>query len=494
MRPLAFQGILATNCYEQLKALLERHSAFLAAHGMPNAAVFLAEPVHDERSGRIDWYGEGTGKACKLSSLTGIEQQGVHTKLEKCSTALQCLIKARSRQPSESSGILIDPGLALLKLALQHPSATEDLYVLDGRPILINWGFHPGAEGATPEDIMRLGAPTQGPVHMQEAASKNFSLPPSKFLPGEKSATYKQAPRGPKYAYWLLPLLLFLLLLWLLLAALGLCPSPLPVACFRQEFPALKTEVLRQEALGEEYAHLLDNLQGRAALCQPAHNEEPTSELKPVLPLDPTPVEEKKPQVKAPQKEPTNKESTEDTPFFGEAPNVATPPIQKEPVRRKEQSPQEHNIEKKELPHPPVASKEPEKPVQRPQPRKNEDMKIPKDAAQKKDLSFLEGCWRSETGLFNNHGVPITGEYCFDKHGRGRRFIHEEGGRTCSGTASAQFNGNQLAIDAAPAACSGGTTYVPQAVACSGSENSTQCRGHELGGNRNNWDARFKRK
>ena len=55
-----------------------------------------------------------------------------------------------------------------------------------------------------------------------------------------------------------------------------------------------------------------------------------------------------------------------------------------------------------------------------PAPRKGEDLKIPEDAARRNDLSFLKGCWVSETGLHNNHGVPIVGEYCFNGKGGGR--------------------------------------------------------------------------
>lgn len=135
------------------------------------------------------------------------------------------------------------------------------------------------------------------------------------------------------------------------------------------------------------------------------------------------------------------------------------------------------------------------KPAAKPKPQKNEDLKIPQDAAQKKDLSFLEGCWVSETGLFSHpSGEPITAEYCFDKKGKGRRFVRERNGQVCSGTARAQFQGSRLEFDAPIAKCPRGGQYVPQDVKCSGSETSTQCHGNERGGKRLKWDARFKRK
>ena len=126
---------------------------------------------------------------------------------------------------------------------------------------------------------------------------------------------------------------------------------------------------------------------------------------------------------------------------------------------------------------PPVAAKEPEKPVK------------------KNDLTFLEGCWTSETGLYSHpSNEPIIAEYCFDKNGKGRRFVRERNGQVCSGSASARFQGNRLLFDSDPARCPRGGTYVPQKVECTGSESSTQCKGNELGGARHKWDARFRRK
>ena len=89
---------------------------------------------------------------------------------------------------------------------------------------------------------------------------------------------------------------------------------------------------------------------------------------------------------------------------------------------------------------------------------------------------------------------PIIAEYCFDKNGKGRRFVRERNGLVCSGSASARFQGNRLLFDSDPARCPRGGTYVPQKVECTGSESSTQCKGNELGGARHKWDARFRRK
>ena len=46
--------------------------------------------------------------------------------------------------------------------------------------------------------------------------------------------------------------------------------------------------------------------------------------------------------------------------------------------------------------------------------------------------------------------------------------------------------------DKAP--CPRGSHYVPQQVECTGNDTSTNCKGRELGGKSNKWDARFYRK
>ena len=150
----------------------------------------------------------------------------------------------------------------------------------------------------------------------------------------------------------------------------------------------------------------------------------------------------------------------------------------------------EPKVERKPEPKHEVKPKPEPKPVPRPRSR----MEIPKDAAKKNDLTFLEGCWRSRTDLFNTRGEPIEGEYCFNKKGQGRRFVYERNGQRCSGAARARFNGNQLVIEAPEAACPRGGVYVPQSVNCTGTGASTECRGREHSRRSNTWKATFTRK
>ena len=72
--------------------------------------------------------------------------------------------------------------------------------------------------------------------------------------------------------------------------------------------------------------------------------------------------------------------------------------------------------------------------------------------------------------------------------------MRERNGQVCSGPASARFQGNRLNFDSGQAKCPRGGIYVPQKVECTGSENTTQCKGREQGAGNNKWDARFRRK
>ena len=157
MRALTYQSVAAVDRYALIASFLSRHRDIFQKYGVTAPLSFLAEPVIDERSGLIDWYAEGTGPAKKLTDMTEAEQKPLKAQLHAFADALSaCLTEdtqKKDRAPSE-----------LTRLALNHPSSTDDLFAVDGRPVLINWGFAPSALGQAPEDIMRMG---QGAVRFR---------------------------------------------------------------------------------------------------------------------------------------------------------------------------------------------------------------------------------------------------------------------------------------------------------------------------------------
>ncbi len=450
MRPLIFQGVGAAYCHDQLQAFLAQHRDFLVERGMDDPEAFLAEPVHDP-GGLTDWYMPGDTEPAPLASLPPEEQDAVRQKLACYARALGELLENASRPGQQES-----MAAGLLREALHCPTS-DDIYVCDGKPVLINWGFAAGEQGSVPEDIMRHAEhpepPVKTPLPVQEpetppagpgsAGLREAGPPP----PGETSAPLSAAapipekaalPAGPAVSLpiagclpWLLPAFLALLLLWLLLAIAGLFPSPLPSGCFRQT-ASLENETLRGRQQQDTEARLLGSLAERAALCRPA-----------------APLKKAEPEREA------------------------------------------------VMPDMPAPAPEPPREEPRPVPviPKGHDIEIPQDAARDKDLSFLEGCWES-TGLVNSRtNEPVIWEYCFNKKGVGTRKGKERSGRTCSGSARASFRGDRLAIRTPRAPCSDGNAYAPQNIECQGKGSSTQCRGVERSSRESTtWKTRFRRR
>ncbi len=458
LRPLACQGIFATDCYHQVCALLQDLG--------PNYVALLAEPVHsDGVAGQesIDWYAHATHGDTSiepklLSSLSPEEKapvlqtlhnlaQGIHAKAEG-------LVQSAQAQQALSGEIL--------KLALQYPHE-DAIWVIGNQPIVTQWGFAPGTVGAQPEDLARVAAvipvPPTPPVITPVAA-----VAPSAAV----------APTGGRGCLaWLLPLLLLFLLLMLLLAALGLLPFalPWPTACMPEDkIPlALEEEQKKEHVLLSELDALRLQLREKAALCIPPKSEAPKLQIpKQEAYVEEPPVQEPVIEKPAPVEPPL------DEPFLGMTP-VEEP---------KKEEPKKAEPPKKQEP-----KKEPPK-----KPKKNDPLEIPKD---KNDMAFLEGCWVSETGLVNMRTrEPVVAEYCFDKSGKGKRLVREKNGTICTGNVTANFTGNgALVMETGDAFCPGGGKYAPQKVDCTGSENSTTCNGQELGmGRKVNWDADFRRK
>lgn len=417
MRALASQGIFVTDCHAQV-------SSIIAQHLSPAHAALIAEPQHDPGQQRIDWYAAVNGTATPVADLPAEEAEQLKARAGELARDILHLSEQWGKDAQSREALAGQ----MLTLVLQHPNE-GDLWSVDGQPVLVNWGFAPGAVGAMPQDLSRLGG----------------AIPPPPPPPVAPVAAAAPAAAGSGCLGWLLPLLLALLLLWLLLAALGLLPSPLPSSCLKPAAdPRLDQATQAAEKQRSELEELLRQLREKALLCKPPQPK-------------PEPRPEPEPEVVTPQLVPDK-------------------PI--EPA-----------------PEPKPAPKPKPEPKPEPKPKPQDDLNIPADAAKKNDLSFLEGCWQSNTGLFSHpSNTPIIAEYCFDKKGQGRRFVREKNGQVCSGPATARFEGDRLVWRAGSAPCPKGNQYVPQQIQCTGNDTSTRCQGVEQSKNRLRWKADFKRK
>jgi hypothetical protein len=111
---------------------------------------------------------------------------------------------------------------------------------------------------------------------------------------------------------------------------------------------------------------------------------------------------------------------------------------------------------------------------------------IPEGAAERGDLSFMEGCWVSSSEDVHNDAtkLPITIKYCFEKNGRAKVSLDEQNGagsytQTCSSEAQAAFDGGGLVIaEDFGQVCPDGRSYRKSVITCkekSASDKSVVC-------------------
>ena len=433
MRPLAFEGILATDCYAQLHDFLVQNDSFLKKHGMPDAAVFLAEPMCDAASGQIDWYTTATGTPTPIASLPPKEQTALRAKTARYLAVLKALTESAAGKNNKMAA-------ALLALALRHPSE-QDIYAFGSTPVLINWGF--GSSSSTSSESIMLLVDKEQPKPADPAPNE-----PSEPAAPAAAPVYA-APVEPQIITtstsvawtgclaWLLPFILFFILLWLLLSMLGILPSPpLPSPGIIHD-AGMKQELARSRNLQEQAIKTYANLQTRHLQCLSAQDGQDDSALQP--------------KASAPQNAPAQPGNA------AQKPQASAP--HKAPVQ-------------------PGAA-----------------MQIPEDAAKNKDLSFLDGCWHSAELRDKATGESVEVEYCFLGKGVGRRRIIKKSGETCSGEVYAEFSNSGLTMVTGEARCPSGTPYVGQAILCKGNGASTHCLGMEFSDDSSSlWDAAFTRK
>ena len=110
-----------------------------------------------------------------------------------------------------------------------------------------------------------------------------------------------------------------------------------------------------------------------------------------------------------------------------------------------------------------------------------EALKIPPPGSNSQGLGFLQGEWKSKSGLYDRAtGKPLTQTYSFDKQGKGTVTIYRADSSQCKGEARAQMtaNGGVRIQDTGPVVCPDGTTYAPSVTQCErGKTGEATCTG-----------------
>ncbi len=159
----SFAGMRETGGFGQpLHALYPQIRAVLASELGSEAAALLAEPVVDRVNDRIDWYTEGDPDhpPAALGDLPEEQRQPllaqVHDLLDRGREVAERYAASKEARRAQLG--------AMLRVALSTPAETE-LFLVEGRPVMIRWGFTPDRPWET------LAEPARSPL-VPPAASK----------------------------------------------------------------------------------------------------------------------------------------------------------------------------------------------------------------------------------------------------------------------------------------------------------------------------------
>jgi hypothetical protein len=98
-----------------------------------------------------------------------------------------------------------------------------------------------------------------------------------------------------------------------------------------------------------------------------------------------------------------------------------------------------------------------------------------------REMSFMEGCWRSDPFKHTPTHRPGVSEYCFDAEGLGTfTFRREEGpsSKSCSTEAMGEFDGTVLLLRDGDTTCSDGTPWFQDRLNCTADPDGVAvCRG-----------------
>ncbi len=240
-------------------------------------------------------------------------------------------------------------------------------------------------------------------------------------------------------------------------------------------------------------------------LQSPQIEPTPEQELAPLVPVQPDESEEAKIEtptpstviVPTPQTSPEQQSQAPQAPtiyftpadFLLREKDVPVVPKEPEPEQPQPEQPEPEEPESEEDPTPSLTPETKQKPKkeQKPPtpPRKEEEPKntskgdpfrVPEEAKETKDLSFLEGCWKGYRPEYMTKRM-ITERFCFDAAGNGKRSIIDMGyAGTCTGATKALINEDGvLKMQSEQAYCSSGVKWESSTMTCQGEGPSTPC-------------------
>ena len=495
-RPLGFGGEPVHGNYRKLAAVIESRLG-------PAAARYLARPEIHEASRSIGWHATVDGPVRRWSELTPTEQANLGPVFESLQAKLQGLVHDLEAAGPSTRGAQENFGHAL-RLALRSPGM-DNLFFVGGQPVLTLWGFE-GGSGSGFDSL-------------------SFRPQVNRSIPAAEVAVVAARPWW-RWLLWLLGLLLLLLLLLFLLHSCLRVPVPLVDKFLPQSLAPVPdtpetpnptpngTTVVGPNgtttvgpggtATGTENGTV--TVPGEAGTT--TGTTTPGSEG--VVPGT-TPGTEgttngvepdqgtqnqgnqnqgnqnQNPETQTPNDQNQANKNQADQNKADQNKENPNQSAQDKNKQNQEQQNQQNNQNSQNQPPNPQQPQNQAEQNQPPNPEANglnqptQGLKIPPPGSTGQSLGFLQGEWRSKSGLFDRAtGKPLRQTYSFDNQGNGTVTIYRSDSSQCKGQAQAQLSGKGgLTIqDSGPIACPDGTSYAPSVTKCTqGSTGDATCTG-----------------
>jgi hypothetical protein len=437
----------------------------------------------------IDWYAANPGIVVPWSAAAPDERRAAKGALLRTRAGLAALSERFQGEDANSERQVFGK---LLRLATEIPS-DEHVYIVDGRPVITFWGFHSHDAPADLDVISSLDFGDGGGGPPQVAMPAAAAVPPAEPdpVPDTVAAGIPERRSWWRWPWLLIPLLLLPLLLLGLLVGLRGCGVDVPMAGWlpKLSIPGVTGSV----DVGLPNLRPALDLSGRAAVDasgrpvwidpdgktvvvdsegRPSPVDVPVPVGPGALPADgAVPAEEPAPAATEP--------SQPDMAPPGDAgagPETA-PVAPQDPVPEAAPSPGEAPASPG-VPDAAPGSAPGAAPGGTP-------LSIPETAARSGDTGFLDGRWRSDTGLQDKAGNPIQLGYEF-KGGTGQvKLDRTVGGQrgVCTGPAAPAMQGGNLVITQGRIRCADGTTFdAPKVVCTMGAGGRAQCEGANVDG------------
>lgn len=500
--PLGAVGKPVYSAASQLLAAIRRRA------GAETAAVF-AIPKQNEQGDIIDWYAPVAGEVVPWSAAS----------MDERSRAQNALKAARAKLAELSASLLNEEHDdkksserqvfgKLLAQATEIPS-DDHIYLVQGRPAITFWGFHP-LNAPVGHDVIGNLDVGGGAVNAPPIPTADEGV-----AAAEPATPLGAEPRRGWLWWWWLPLLLLLLLLllWIGLKMWGVelpfGPSlRLPVVVEEPEAPAAPEPVAPEERPtgpdGGSVVHGSDRSsvevhEGDRRIVHDSDGVTVFGGSDGRLPATPAETGEHGGPVAGPGDAPRAAE-TEGAAHAadGAEPAPATDPAatpeetgqpeapatdesgvpEAPPVTDPAATSGEARDESGDETGPPSASAMTD-PRRAPE-GKSAPLTIPGGSVQDGDTSFLDGGWRSSTGLQDTSGNPIQLGYTF-KGGEGSVTMQRAVGdqkQSCTGVAKSAMESSRLVITQGAIKCPDGTTFNAPRVVCKvGAGGRADCEG-----------------